>query len=61
LISSEPDHPGAGNWYHALQLGSLQHKLLPIVSYRWRRVTLIVTSGDRFMNACKQDQWPLRE
>jgi hypothetical protein len=25
--------------------------LLPIVSARWRRVTLIVTTGDRFMNA----------
>ncbi len=51
LIPSEPDHPRAGNWYYALQLGPLEHKLPPIVSHRWRRVTFIVTSGDRFMNA----------
>jgi hypothetical protein len=25
----------------------------------WRRVTFIVTSGDRFMEACKQDQRPV--
>jgi hypothetical protein len=29
----------------------LEHKLPPIVSPRWRRVTFTVTSGDRFMNA----------
>jgi hypothetical protein len=34
-----------------LQLGPLEHKLSPIVANRWRRVTFIVTSGDRFMNA----------
>jgi hypothetical protein len=51
LIPSEPDHPWAGNWYYALQIGPLQHKLPPIVAHRWRRVTFVVTSGDRFMNA----------
>jgi hypothetical protein len=51
LVPSEPDHPRAGNWYYALQLGPLEHKLPPIVANRWRRVTFIVTSGDRFMNA----------
>jgi hypothetical protein len=50
LIPSEPDHPRAGAWYYALQLGPLEHKLPPIVSHRWRRVTFIVTSGDRFMS-----------
>jgi hypothetical protein len=34
-----------------LQLGPLEHKLPPIVSLRWRRVTFILTTGDRFMNA----------
>jgi len=29
----------------------LEHKLPPIVAHRWRRVTFIITSGDRFMNA----------
>ena len=50
LIPSEPDHPRTGQWYYALQLGPLDHKLPPIVSPRWRRVTFIVTSDDRFMN-----------
>jgi hypothetical protein len=51
LIPSEPDHPRAGQWYYALQLGPLEHKLPPIVANRWRRVTFIVTTGDRFMSA----------
>jgi hypothetical protein len=51
LISSEPDHPRAGAWYYKLKLGPLEHKLPPIVAHRWRRVTFIVTTGDRFMNA----------
>jgi hypothetical protein len=51
LIPSEPAHPRAGNWYYALQLGPLEHKLPPVVANRWRRVTFIVTSGDRFMHA----------
>jgi hypothetical protein len=50
LIPSEPDHPHAGQWYYKLQLGPLEHKLPPIVSARWRRVTFLVTTGDRFMN-----------
>ena len=55
----EPDHPRAGQWYYQLQLGPLEHKLPPIVANRWRRGIFIVTSGDRFMEACKQDQRPL--
>jgi hypothetical protein len=53
LIPAEPDHPRAGQWYYKLQLGPLQHKIPPIVSARWRRITFIVTSGDRFMNAAE--------
>jgi hypothetical protein len=45
------DHPRAGKWYYKLQLGPLEHKLPPIVAHRWRRVTFIVTTGDRFTNA----------
>ncbi len=43
--------PRAGQWYYKLQLGPLEHKLPPTVSLRWRRVTFILTSGDRFMQA----------
>jgi len=39
LTPSEPDHPRAGAWYYALQLGRLEHRLPPIVSHRWRQVT----------------------
>ena len=46
-------HPCAGHWYYKLQLGPLQHKLPPIVSARWRRITFIVTTGDRFMQAAE--------
>jgi hypothetical protein len=51
LIPSEPDHPRAGQWYYKLQLGPLARELPPIVANRWRRVTFIITSGDRFVNA----------
>jgi hypothetical protein len=34
-----------------LYLDPLEHKLPPIVTHRGRRVTFIVTSGDRFVNA----------
>jgi hypothetical protein len=51
LFPSELNHPRAGGWYYKLQLGPLEHKIPPIVSARWRRVTFIVTSGDRFMQA----------
>jgi hypothetical protein len=48
LIPTEPNHKRANNWYYKLQLGPLQHKLPPIVSQNWRRITFIVTTGDRF-------------
>ena len=48
LIPSEPNHKRAGDWYYKLTLGMLYHKLPPIVSDVWRRITFIATSGDRF-------------
>jgi hypothetical protein len=51
LISSQPDHPRAGEWYYKLEIGSLRHKIPPIISYNWRRITFIVTTGDRFEGA----------
>jgi hypothetical protein len=48
LIPTEPDHKRAGDWYYKLELGPLQHKLPPIISERWRRISFIVTTGDRF-------------
>jgi hypothetical protein len=51
LIPSEPHHQRAGEWYYKLVLGPLQHKLPPIVADAWRRITFIVTTGDRFETA----------
>jgi hypothetical protein len=51
LVPSQPDHKRAHNWYYKLQLGPLQHKLPPIMSTNWRRITFITTTGDRFESA----------
>ena len=48
LIPSEPDHKRAGDWYFKLILGELQHKLPPILTHKWRRISFILTTGDRF-------------
>ena len=63
LIPSESNHKRANDWYYKFQLGPLQHKLPPIVSINWRRVTFIVTTGDRFevaeeINDLFEDQSP---
>jgi hypothetical protein len=51
LLPSEPDHPRAGEAYYKLQLGPLQRRDPPILSLRWRRVTFIHTTWDRFQAA----------
>lgn len=48
LLPAETDHPRAGHWYYKFELGPLNHRVPPIVSDRWRRVTFIFTTGDRF-------------
>ncbi len=48
LIPTEPEHKRAEQWYYKLELGQLHHKLPPIVADKWRRVTFILTTGDRF-------------
>ncbi len=48
LIPTQPDHKRAEEWYYKFSLGPLQHRLPPIVTNEWRRITFIVTSGDRF-------------
>ena len=51
LFPEQADHPRANDWYYQLFLGPLQHKIPPITSRKWRRITFIMTSGDRFENA----------
>jgi hypothetical protein len=48
LLPGEPEHPRAGEPYYKLQLGPLQTREPPIVSRRWRRITFIHTTWDRF-------------
>ncbi|RLC68244.1 MAG: hypothetical protein DRI48_00015 [Chloroflexi bacterium] len=51
LLPDEPDHPRADDPYYKLQLGPLMKLEQPIFSLRWRRITFIETSWDRFAAA----------
>jgi hypothetical protein len=51
LFPDDLDHPRAGEAYFKLQLGPLMQLELPIFSLRWRRITFIETSWDRFTAA----------
>jgi hypothetical protein len=51
LFPDEPNHPRANDLYYKLQLGPLQRLPRPIPSLKWRRITFIQTTGDRFLNA----------
>ena len=51
LLPDEADHPRAEEPYYKLQLGPLQKREPPVVSQRWRRITLIHTTWDRFQAA----------
>lgn len=48
LIPDQADHKRANDWYYRLSLDTIQHKLPPIEANRWRRITFIMTTGDRF-------------
>lgn len=51
LIPAEPDHPRADAFYYKVQLGPLHRLPEPIVSLRWRRITFLHTTWDRFQDA----------
>lgn len=51
LLPDEADHPRADELYYKLQLGPLQRREPPIVSLRWRRISFIHTTWDRFESA----------
>jgi hypothetical protein len=51
LLPDEYDHPRADDLYYKLQIGPLTQLESPIPSLRWRRVTFIETSWDRFIAA----------
>ena len=51
LLPDEADHPRADEVYYKVQLGPLQRLAQPIVSLRWRRLTFVHTTWDRFQDA----------
>jgi len=51
LRPDQPNHPRADEIYYKLQLGPLMQLERPIPSLRWRRITFIETSWDRFTAA----------
>ena len=51
LLPHQPDHPRADDPYYKLQVGPLIEMEVPIPSLRWRRITFIETSWDRFTAA----------
>lgn len=51
LFPDQPDHPRANDYYYKVQLGPLQKLERPIISLRWRRVTFVHTTWDRFQDA----------
>lgn len=53
LIPSQPHHPRADDLYYKVQLGPVIRRSEPILSLRWRRVTFIHTTWDRFQDAAE--------
>jgi hypothetical protein len=51
LLPDEPHHPRADQRYYKLLLGPLHRREPPIPSLRWRRITFIHTTWDRFQAA----------
>lgn len=53
LLPEQPNHPRADEPYYKLQLGPLIRRDPPIPSLRWRRITFIETTWDRFNDAAE--------
>ena len=51
LMPNQPNHPRAQEMYYKVNLGPLQKLPEPIVSLRWRRITFLHTTWDRFQDA----------
>ena len=51
LLPEQSDHPRADELYYKLQLGPLKEKDPAIISLRWKRITFIQTTWDRFTKA----------
>jgi hypothetical protein len=53
LLPDQANHPHADELYYKVQLGEVQRLEQPIPSMRWRRVTFVHTTWDRFQEAAE--------
>jgi hypothetical protein len=51
LLPDEPNHPRANDMYYKVQLGAVVWLERPIISLKWRRLTFLHTTWDRFQVA----------
>jgi hypothetical protein len=51
MFPDQPDHPRSSANYYKVSIGPLEELSQPIVSLRWRRVTFLHTTWDRFQDA----------
>ena len=51
LFRDEPDHPRANEEYYKLSIGPLQTLPEPIPAGKWKRITFLYTTGERFIAA----------
>jgi len=51
LLPEQANHPRAAERYYKVSLGPLQKVKEPIISLRWRRITFMHTTWDRFQDA----------
>lgn len=51
LFPDQTDHPRSAHVYYKVQLGPLGELPHPIPSKRWRRITFILTTGERLFKA----------
>ena len=51
LLPQQPNHPRAEELYYKVQLGPLIELSRPIISLRWRRITFLHSTWDRFNDA----------
>jgi hypothetical protein len=51
LLPEQANHPRASERYYKVSLGPLQKVKEPIISLRWRRITFMHTTWDRFQDA----------
>lgn len=51
IIQDEPNHPRADEEYYKIQLGPLHILEKPILADKWKRITFLYTTGERFASA----------